>query len=124
MNYTQDDQNTTVQKKIYVETGKEIKERRKALGITQEELAEQIGKSPIHLRYLEKGERKSLLHVYVEIARVLKCTLNDLVMGCFGQETLEESRIHELLMKASEQELRLYYEVIRLIQAFLQDFDK
>ena len=110
-----DEQGRENRRNLYISVGAEIKERRKELGITQEDMAERIGKSPIHLRYLETGSRQSMLHVYVDIARELQCTVNDLLQGCYSKRTLMTCSIHEMLSVASERELQLIHDLIGLI---------
>ena len=85
-----DEQGRENRRNLYISVGAEIKERRKELGITQEDMAERIGKSPIHLRYLETGSRQSMLHVYVDIARELQCTVNDLLQGCYSKRSFDD----------------------------------
>ena len=110
-----DEQERVNRRNLYVSVGAEIKERRKELGITQEDMAERIGKSPIHLRYLETGSRQSMLHVYVDIARELQCTVNDLLQGCYSKRTLTMSSIQKMLSAATEHELLLIHDLTRLI---------
>ena len=88
-------------KGFYIDVGTEIRERRKLLGITQEELAERIGKSPMHLRNLENARRQSLLHVYVDIAKALgQMKKQNQVMVGFALETNdEENHAKEKLQK-------------------------
>ena len=100
-------------KGFYIDVGAEIRERRKLLGITQEELAERIGKSPMHLRNLENARRQSMLHVYVDIAKVLGCTLNDLLSGYFSRDKEIMSDIQCLIVSASDKELALTYSIIQ-----------
>ena len=110
-----DEQGRENRRNLYISVGAEIKERRKELGITQEDMAERIGKNPIHLRYLETGSRQSMLHVYVDIARELQCTVNDLLQGCYSKRSLMTCSIHEMLSVASERELQLIHDLIGLI---------
>lgn len=105
-------------KGFYIDVGAEIRERRKLLGITQEELAERIGKSPMHLRNLENARRQSMLHVYADIAKVLGCTLNDLLSGYFSRDKEIISDIQCLIATASEKELELIYGIMQVIRTF------
>ena len=105
-------------KGFYIDVGAEIRERRKLLGITQEELAERIGKSPMHLRNLENARRQSMLHVYVDIANALGCTLNDLLSGCFSRDKEIMSDVQCLIVTASDKELELIYGIMQVIRTF------
>ena len=111
-----DEQERENRKNLYISVGAEIKERRKELGITQEDMA-----GPIHLRYLETGSRQSMLHVYVDIARELQCTVNDLLHGCYSKRSLTASSIQRMLTAATEHELQLIHDLIRLILDAMKD---
>ena len=51
--------------------GKQIKERRKTLGITQQDLSELAGISPNTLYKIERGQANPSLRVLIKIAEVL-----------------------------------------------------
>ena len=58
--------------------GKNIRERRRARGLTQEQLSEEIGTSRQHLGKVEIGKNGLSVEKLVKIARVLGCTVDDL----------------------------------------------
>ena len=66
---------------IYAEMGKRIKNRRKTLGIKQNELAERIGISNNHLSSIERGLSNPSLNVFVDICNQLQVTPDYLLMG-------------------------------------------
>ena len=102
-------------KNLYVAVGTGIREYRRAKDLTQEQLAEAINKTPNHLRYLEAGTRKSPLHVYVEIADALGCTLDDLLETSYTSDALLHSKIRAQLSKADNTDLNLISKLIDLI---------
>ena len=59
--------------------GENIKSRRNAMGMSQSELASAIGVSAPMICQIERGTKSPTLRLSVDIARVLKCDLNDLV---------------------------------------------
>lgn len=59
--------------------GENIKSRRNAMGMSQSELASAIGVSVPMICQIERGTKSPTLRLSVDIAKVLKCDLNDLV---------------------------------------------
>ncbi len=64
-----------------VEMGKRIYEKRKALGYTQEKVANKVEIGTTHFGQIERGENKCSLRVITNIAMVLKADLDALVRG-------------------------------------------
>lgn len=113
--HDRDEQEVMKRKNLYVAVGAGIREYRKAKNMTQEELAEAINKTPNHMRYLEAGSRQSPLHVYVDIAEALGCTLDDLVEASYTSGELLHSRVRAQLSKANAADLDLISRMIDLI---------
>ena len=61
--------------------GENIKDRRKTMGMSQKELASAIGVSIPMICQIERGTKSVTLPLGAEIAKVLKCDMNDLVGG-------------------------------------------
>ena len=55
--------------------GEVLRDRRKALGITQKELAERVGRERSYISRLEKGETDLQLSSFIRIAAALGITL-------------------------------------------------
>lgn len=68
--------------------GKNVKKRREALGLTQEELADAIGKSQSVISSLEGRDSRSSSHIYA-IAKALRTTADELMDGTFKDSDLE-----------------------------------
>jgi len=64
-----------------VSVGENIKARRSALGIDQEELAQAVGISRSMMCQIERGSKVPNVILARDISRVLQCDLNDLVGG-------------------------------------------
>ena len=63
------------------ESGKRIKELRKAKGLTQEKLSEKIGISCQGLKMIECGINGARIDTFVYLAEVLDTTIDYLVLG-------------------------------------------
>jgi len=63
---------------FYKELGKNIKKRRKELGLTQQELADSLDKSLNFIGKIEVAFSKPSLDTLIEIAQVLECSVSDL----------------------------------------------
>jgi XRE family transcriptional regulator, regulator of sulfur utilization len=61
--------------------GENIRNQRKAAGLTQESLAEKADLHPVYLGQVERGEQAISVHALLRIAKALKATLCDLVTG-------------------------------------------
>ena len=59
--------------------GEIIRARRKALDMTQTELAEKCGISSMHLSYIERGLRSPSLYTLQVIAKALGCQIDQLL---------------------------------------------
>ena len=56
-----------------------IKKRRKALGLTQEQLANRVGTTRIYITYVETGVKVPSLAMLKTIAAALECKAGDLI---------------------------------------------
>ena len=64
---------------FYKKVGENIRARRKALGLSQEELAKAVGLKRPSLSNIEKGRQNILLHTFCEIAETLDSDANALL---------------------------------------------
>jgi transcriptional regulator with XRE-family HTH domain len=60
----------------FVTIGLKIRERRKALGITQEFIAERLDVNPSHISNIERGRAHPSLTTLVKIASILQCSVD------------------------------------------------
>lgn len=67
--------------KLLQKFGKRIAEVRKAKGVTQSDLAEQVNMSVVTIAYIETGKRWVRLSTLDKIARALKVNVADLLKG-------------------------------------------
>ena len=61
--------------------GKRVADVRKSRGVTQQELAENIGMSVVAIAYIETGKRWARLGTLSKIATSLKVDIKDLFQG-------------------------------------------
>lgn len=64
--------------------GREIRRHRKALGLSQEVLAERAGLHRNYVGFLERGERNPSATTLFVLARALEVRVADLVAGLAG----------------------------------------
>lgn len=61
--------------------GLKIKERRQALGITQEHIANVLDVNPSHISNIERGRANPSLTALVKIANILECSVDYFISG-------------------------------------------
>lgn len=59
--------------------GKNVRRFRKAVGLTQEEVAFKVGISRAYMGYIEQGRNLPSMELLEKVARALKVNLRDLV---------------------------------------------
>lgn len=67
--------------------GRNIRAARKTIGLTQEQVAHQLGISLLHYGRLERGERPASLEQLAAISIALNTPLAQLLSGCCEGET-------------------------------------
>lgn len=67
--------------------GKRISEYRKNAGLTQEQLAEQIARSTVHISHVEKGRVALSMDSFLDLCRALNVSPNDLLRDQFPPST-------------------------------------
>ena len=58
--------------------GEKIKQKRKQMGMSQEELAQKLGISKVSVCWYENGERTPKYDVFIKLSEILKISLNEL----------------------------------------------
>jgi transcriptional regulator with XRE-family HTH domain len=58
-----------------------LREKRKELGLSREELAEKIGVSFNSIRFYEEGNRRPAIHTLEKLAKALGVKMDDLFNG-------------------------------------------
>ena len=104
----------------YARIGKRIRTRRRALGLSQERLAEQAEISITHMSHIETGSTKLSLPVLVKLANALACGTDDLlsdnILRC---EPVMNQEIASLLKDCSGAQLHILSDIIKSAKASL-----
>lgn len=66
--------------------GKQIKQRRRAMGVTQEQLANYLDVNPSHISNIETGRAHPSLIALINIAVFLKCSVDTFISSEYGFE--------------------------------------
>lgn len=61
--------------------GERLAERRKSRNLTQKQVANAIGVSPVLISYFERGERTPTLEILLKLAAFYRCSLDYLIYG-------------------------------------------
>lgn len=86
---------------IYRLLGANIRQRRRALGLTQESLAAQVGISASFLGHIERGSRTLSVDTLLSLCRALGVTPNDLLgMPCAAAPDAMITQAQALLQSA------------------------
>ncbi len=97
----------------YYEIGQRIRKYRKALGFSQEQLAEKVDISITHMSHIETGNTKLSLQVLVDIAHALGESTDAILFG--KENNTKESAISDiagLLEDCSLQESNFLKELV------------
>lgn len=96
----------------YFEIGARIRARRKALGMSQEQLAEMVNISTTHMSHIETGNTKLSLGVLVDLARALQTGCDRLIFG----EKQADSRLAAMISDISESQKALLAELAKAVK--------
>lgn len=96
----------------YFEIGARIRARRKALGLSQEQLAEMVNISTTHMSHIETGNTKLSLGVLVDLAGALQTGCDRLIFG--GKQT--DSRLSAIISDMSESQKTLLAELAKAVK--------
>lgn len=107
----------------YYAIGQRIRKFRKALGLSQEMLAEKVNISTTHMSHIETGNTKLSLPVLVALANALEVRTDDLLYD--ETPTTRTSSINEImhiLNTSTKQELQIIVDILRATQITLHKY--
>ena len=105
----------------YYQIGQRIRKYRKAYGLSQEQLAEQIGISVTHMSHIETGNTKLSLPVLAALARALDVRTDDLLYAAAaGDKPTQVDEIAALLEDCTPQQTAILAEILRAAKTALQ----
>ena len=106
----------------YFKIGQQIRKYRKAHGMSQEQLAEQIGISVTHMSHIETGNTKLSLPVLVDIAKTLEVHTDDLLCDTPIERKAVYGELDKILESCSTQQIRIITDIVRAAKISLDKF--
>ena len=98
----------------YYEIGQRIRRFRKAMGFSQEYLAEKAGISTTHMSHIETGNTKLSLPVLVDLAAALGANVDTLLFDTpQGQKSTAFADVRELLERCSPEQTRVIADIVQ-----------
>ena len=97
----------------YYKTGQKIRKYRKALNLSQEQLAEKANVSVTHMSHIETGNTKLSLSVLVELSKILNVRTDDLLFDNPPEKDISISEIKETLDSCTPNEAKIISETIK-----------
>jgi transcriptional regulator with XRE-family HTH domain len=97
--------------------GKRIKIVRQRNGLTQDQLAEQVGLSPKYISGIERGVENPTMDILLRVATMLGVEPYDLFLFGESEESEKVLRkgIEKMVREADREKLQLYFDVMRKI---------
>jgi transcriptional regulator with XRE-family HTH domain len=95
--------------------GKRIKIVRQRSGLTQDQLAEQVGLSPKYISGIERGVENPTMDILLRLAKMLGVEPYDLFLFGESEESEKALRkgIEKMVREADREKLQLYFDVMR-----------
>lgn len=105
----------------YYAIGQRIRRIRKAKGLSQEKLAEQVGISTTHMSHIETANTKMSLSTFAEIASALEVPADELLYdGSLKGHNASIAHINELLDNCNSIQIRIIEDIIRATKESLK----
>lgn len=110
------------------EIGKRIRQKRRKLALSREELAELVGLSDYYIGQIERGERQMSLSVMAKIADCLHMDLNYLIFGKCSNKYYEKyevnddiEEINQILKECKPSEIKVIEKLIKIIIPYMRN---
>ena len=98
--------------------GKRRKSAREKKGLTQEQLAEQVNLSPMHISVIERGNKLPRLETLIKIANVLDVSADTLLQDVVNNQIkLRTSEASNLIAQLSREDQR---RVLAALHSFVE----
>lgn len=107
----------------YFQIGQRIRKYRKSQGISQEQLAEQIGISVTHMSHIETGNTKLSLPVFAAVAQALGVQTDDLLSDGPSGRRVALQEMNALLDTCTTKQLRILVDVLSSTKNALDKYD-
>ena len=99
----------------YTAVGRKIREQRKKLKITQEQLAEMCEVSPSYIGHIERGSRNLSMNTAVQLCSVLEIGLDFLFLDSAEDSSEITNCIHSALSTCSEKQKATFLNTIKIL---------
>lgn len=107
----------------YYEMGQRIRRYRKALNLSQEQLAEKVGISVTHMSHIETGNTKLSLPVLVSIAKILSVQTDAIIYeNPQINKTYVKQELSELIDSCSMNKLNVIIDVVKSTKISLDKY--
>lgn len=107
----------------YYEIGQRIRRYRKALNLSQEELAEKVGISTTHMSHIETGNTKLSLPVLVDLSNVLSVQTDAVIFGEKQEnKTLLKGELSDIIASCTTQELNILMDLVKALKISLDKY--
>ena len=103
----------------YYAIGQRIRKIRKAKGLSQESLAEQVGISTTHMSHIETGNTKMSLPAFAAIAAALEVRADELLYDYPQDCSASFASISELLSSCTLQQVRIIEDIVKAVKVSL-----
>lgn len=105
----------------YYAIGQRIRQIRKARGLSQDQLAEQVGISTVHVSHIENANTKLSLPVFVRLTEVLQVPADELLLQ--GAAPVRRQQAEEDILRLLEgcdlRQLQILQDVLRAVKESL-----
>ena len=95
------------------EFGKNIRTRRKALGMTQAKLAELLDVSPNHISSIETGKSEASIKIIILLCDILKVTPDNLFLGNMHSNDISTDLV-DIIKCCSEEDQKILYKIAKI----------
>ncbi|MBQ3510440.1 MAG: helix-turn-helix transcriptional regulator [Peptococcaceae bacterium] len=107
----------------YYAIGQRIRKVRKAHGLSQEQLAEQVGISKTHMSHIETGNTKLSLPVLVDIARSLHVSTDDLLFEAGNLHTQAMTQeVFDIMNSCTYQQAQVLKELLKTAKTAIEQY--
>lgn len=104
----------------YYEIGQRIRRIRKARGLSQEELAEQVGISTTHMSHIETGNTKLSLPVFIRLAEALEIPTDDLLHDVqTSNRSIAVESLLQTLEQCNTQQVKIIKDIVKATKVSL-----
>lgn len=109
--------------KLKIQIGERIAEVRYSRGLTQEDLAEQLGVTPKHISHVECGTSCLSLKYLINLSEILDCSLDYILLGKRKDSVLSKlpQEIADILNAGNENDID---PLIRYLQLYVELIEK